>query len=586
MSSVYSENYDKVVYSGVKKPKKGAEISLFLPPNLSINQLSQVVSGELNNVEPSKRKFHAKKVTGAALFYTYLFKNILYHGDRDMERWVQVSWQDCRTMLGVDYGDTIQRMVEANLLERLEANEDGVEHKHQRGHYWSAIAHDKKVGECKKYRIPAPLLSPDKMFTIRKEPAVPALVNKLEALTEPIAAIREQYREMALFNMSDIILVDCPESRAVLDQLYAQGNIQLTASDYLDLINHFPLEVPVICNFGHRAHHRIVRLHHSLRPWLRFRDDLDSEMVEIDIVASQPTILANITPRLIKKYAPECGKAIALFEKYSQKTDYKYYQKLCFDGQIYEYLRDEYNAAYPSQWVSAATRDDAKKMVFVAFFSNYVNREQAAPAETTENSLVKYLAAENQQQAEAAIETLFKKNSYALFKRLFPSLHALFTEIKALTWDFNAGQQHSNNCLLAQRVESGLVYTRFVKALVVAGITRFTTTHDAINVKKEDEAKARKIIQAEIKKAGLKMQLKTKVQEPFTTVVKALVQGEPETLASAPMVPVIDLLDNYQAPHDTSTLMATTDDWAEEILRRLAAHEQELSHMSDEDFFA
>lgn len=534
MSSVYSKKYDKVVYSGVKKPKKDAEISLFLPPNLSINVLNLVVSGELNNVDPKKRKFHGKKVTGAALFYTYLFKNVLFHGDHDTERWVQVSWQDCRTMLGVDYSNTIQRMVEGKLLERLETNEDGVEHKHQRGHYWSATAHNKKVGECKKYRIPATLLSPDKMFTIRKENAVPALLNKLDSLTEPITAIKEQYREMALFNMSDIILLDTPDSRAVLDRLYAEGNIQLKASGYLNLINEFPLEVPIICDFGHRAHHRIVRLHHSLRPWLRFKDDQGSEMVEIDIVASQPTILANITSRLIKKYAPECGAAIPLFEKYSQEVDYKRYQELCYKGEIYEYLRDEYNNAYSSQWVSAATRDDAKKMVFVAFFSNYEYREQAAPAETTENSLVKYLAAENQLAADAAIETLFKKNAYELFKRLFPSLHALFTEIKALTWDFNPGQQHSNNCLLAQRVESGLVYTRFIKALVEAGITRFTTTHDAINVKKQDEVRARRIIQGEIKKAGLKMQLKTKVQEP-QVVVKPSVTEEP--LSASPRYP-------------------------------------------------
>jgi hypothetical protein len=58
MLSVYSENHDKVVYSGVEKTKKGAEISLFLPPKLSINVLNLVVSGELNNVDPKKRKFY------------------------------------------------------------------------------------------------------------------------------------------------------------------------------------------------------------------------------------------------------------------------------------------------------------------------------------------------------------------------------------------------------------------------------------------------------------------------------------------------------------------------------------------------
>jgi hypothetical protein len=48
---------------------------------------------------------------------------------------------------------------------------------------------------------------------------------------------------------------------------------------------------------------------------------------------------------------------------------------------------------------------------------------------------------------------------------------------------------------------------------VKAGITRFGTTHDAINVKAQDEAKARKIIEREVKKMDLNLNLKTKTPD-------------------------------------------------------------------------
>lgn len=78
------------------------------------------------------------------------------------------------------------------------------------------------------------------------------------------------------------------------------------------------------------------------------------------------------------------------------------------------------------------------------------------------------------------------------------------------------------------------------------------------------------------------MQLKTKEQEP-QIVVKPLVLDEPSI--SEPQVTFVDLVDNYQAPHTIATLVDATDDRAEEVLRRLATHEQKLSQVSAEEFF-
>jgi hypothetical protein len=481
-----------------KQKKARRDYHLFLPPLLSLTELSIELTGQ--------RAQHAF-TTRCTLLYTYLFKNVLHHQDQDTERWVEISRRSLRTMLGTKYCQVVDDLIKHDYLERLECNSDGAIHKHNRGHYWNYTG---KPGECKKYRIPSRLLSPDKLFSVSKQPVTTLLTNKITALNAPVGAEIERYREMALFNMSDVILLDTPACRAVLDELYAELSITLTPDDYIEFFNHYVFAAPVVCDFGHRAHHRVVRVHHRLRPFLRFRDALTTPLVELDFVASQPTLLANITPALIKKYAPECSEALPLFTKYGPEKDYKEYQQLCFDGLIYEHLRDKFNARY----ITSITRDDAKNICYIAFFSNYDYRDAARSQAVTEERLRRALLGSSDAEVAEIRETLFKKRSYELFKELFQNVHALFMDIKQLDWSsFNPGGKHANNCLLAQRIESGLIYTCFVKAMVAAGITRFTTTHDAINVQAPDEEKARRIIEKEVRKAGLKLNLKTKTPE-------------------------------------------------------------------------
>lgn len=516
---MHSTKNTKKVASKQKKNAK-RDLYFFLPPLLSLTNLSVVLTGNRARVA---------KTTSVALLYTYLFKNVLFNGDRDTERWVQISWENLRTILGTDYREVVDLLINTGYLERLEHNEEGVVHKHGRGHYWNSPG---KLGECKKYRIPDSLLSPDKLFKVAKEPATTMLTNKVTSLNKPVGAEIEKYREMALFNMNDLVLLDTPACRAVLDELFAQGSVYLPAADFLLSFNHWLFDPPIVCLFGTRAHHRVVRLNKRLRPFLRWRDDPGSPIVEMDFVASQPSLFANINAQLIKKYAPECSDAIPLFAEYGKRGDFQRYQRLCHSGLIYEYLRDKFNKAYGRKLESPVTREDVKGICFKVFFSDYNHCDKAASIRVTEARLSQALLTGTQAQVDAIRATLFKKRGYELFKRRFPSVHALFADIKALDWSsFNPSGKHANNSLLAQRIEAGLIYTRFVAALVKGGITRFSTTHDSVNVKTQDVGKAHKIIEREIRKLGLRLNLKTSTED--TPVPVAVPEALPAEVLEA-----------------------------------------------------
>jgi hypothetical protein len=469
---------------------------LYIPSLLRINDVSTAITSTRNS---NKMKLNV------SLLYTYIIKGIVYEKDKDKGSWAQIPKSNLRTMLGTDYVQYIQQLQKANLLEVKVYSEEG--EYYEKGHYWS----NEYGGECKRYRIPAHLFTEDRLYKIVRVEAGDLLLNKLASLKKGGINYVEEYRNKVISNMDDIILLDTSECRAVLDDLYANKKIHVQSEDYLEFFNNCPISVPVVCDFGHRAHHKVVTKNKRLNPYQRFKDDLDSRLTEIDIVCSQAAILANINAKLIRTFAPECSSAIRIFEKYANDKKYKEFQELCFTGLLYEHLRDEFNKFYGHALVTPITRDDAKKIFFTAAFSNYDHYEQAthiANSQHKVNELLRYGAGDD--ELDAALKTLFNKRAYYLFKNLFPAVWNLFDEIKQLKWGFNPGKQHSNNCLLAQRIESGIVYTRFVRALFDNSITRMTTTHDSINVKEKDEERARKIIQKEISKLKLNIKLKIK----------------------------------------------------------------------------
>jgi hypothetical protein len=322
------------------------------------------------------------------------------------------------------------------------------------------------------------------------------------------AELADQWRQYVIDQMAEVIIIDTPESRAALDQLYAEKRIRLRAEDYVTLFNLSPFYEAIVDGFGLRCHAPVVNAPKSIRVYHRFKSDPLSPTVEIDFVNSQPAILAAITPELIHKFTPECAAAAPLFEAMKRDAKWVDFQTACFSGRVYEALAAKYNELYALDIPYPITREEAKDVFYLAAFCNYQYMErfdlQAETAAYINNAI---LGTATEEQAEH-VEKLRK---YHCFKSRFSSAHKLFSQIKQLDWKgINPGKQYANNCFLAQRCESGLVMTVCVKALVEAGIEKVFTRHDAFVVREQDEPLARIVIQAELDKLNLPLLLKKK----------------------------------------------------------------------------
>lgn len=514
MSTLYSEKIAKVGANRAKIEKNTFLLHLYVPPFLH----EEEVGDALGNLNSENMRLNV------LLFYTYLNKVFYKVGNKDTGAWVGVHKDVRRSLLGNDYVQVIKRLVAHDLLEMRVYNKDG--RIFPAGHCRYGAD-----GMNKSFRAPLHLLKKDQPWRHESRELTPHLRKKLSTISGRGKATMEEYRALTAANMSLLVLIDTPASRAAIDGFYAQLNQKPSAEQYLHIFNNYPFSDATVDEFGNRLHHEVVRLPKCLRPFLRFRDYPDQDMVELDLVASQPSFLANITPKLIQQYAPECADAIPYFQKYSQKPGYQEYQRLCQEGAIYEHLRDKFNERYGSSLVSPVTRDDAKDIYYNAAFSNYKFREKMDNDDSlakTEQRLAKHLVAFNLDGAAKASATLFKKRSFNLFKELFSPIHQLFADLKELNWDFNPSKdkgktkKYTNNCLLAQRIESGIIFSHLVKSLVNAGIERFTTTHDSLNVMKCDEKLARRVVKAALKQARLKMNLKAKDQPTGSTELDQL----------------------------------------------------------------
>ena len=538
MSSLYSKKIAKVSIENQESKENYPLLHLYVPPFLSEEAIGAALfreSKEANLDTPGMR-------VNVLLFYTYLNK-IFYNGvKKDANVWVGVHRDVRRSLLGNAYVKVIERLVAHDLLELRVYNKDG-------RFFPKGLCRYGKDGVNKSFQVPLHLLKKDQPWRHETCALTPHLRKKLTTIAGRGKTAMEKYRALTAANMNLLVLVDTPASRAAIDALFARRKHRVSAEKFIHIFNNFPFGEPVVDKFGARLHHEVVRLHKSLRPFLRFRDHLDQEMVELDLVASQPSFLANTTPELILKYAPECADAIPYFEKYSQDENYLKYRRLCRESSIYEYLRDEFNKLYGSSLVSPVTRDDAKNIYYNAAFSNYKFREKADQPESlakTEARLLRYQLSGNEQGARKASDTLFKKRSYHLFKQLFGSIHQLFADLKELYWDFNPGKKHAANALLAQRIESGIVYQNLVKSLVNAGIERFTTTHDSLNVMKCDEPLARRAVMQALEQAGLTMTLKQKDNYPSCPVTSPdLVVKVPKAFELVPVLDMFEELDYF-----------------------------------------
>lgn len=475
------------------------EVTVFKPSLVKVIDINTCLAGERNK--------GGSLTEGVLHIYSYLIKKSL--GEHEGEfgtQWIQIPKSILRSFLTQSYSNVIDLLVGGGLLEVRDWAP-----KEEKKRNWKApvVLGDKTLpGECKAYRIPQQLYGTDRLYTHTKLAISKKDQNKIRGVNQKGTELADQWRQYIIDQMADIIIIDTPESRAALDQLYAEKRIRLRAQDYVTLFNQSHFYDPIVDPFGLRCHAPVVNAPKIIRPFQRFKSDPLSPMVEIDFVNSQPAILAAITAALIYKFAPECAAAAPLFEAMKDDAKWIEFQAACFSGQAYEALAAKYNELYALDIPYPISRDEAKDVFYLAAFCNYQYIErfdlQAETAAYINNTIMGTATAEQAEHVE-------KLRKYHCFKACFSSAHTLFSQLKQLDWKgVNPGKQYTNNCFLAQRCESGLIYTVCVKALVEAGITKVFTRHDSLVVREQDEPLARTIIQAELDKLTLPLLLKKK----------------------------------------------------------------------------
>ncbi|UOG77660.1 hypothetical protein MTX78_24950 (plasmid) [Hymenobacter tibetensis] len=457
--------------------------------------------------------FGEKIAEGGLCFLSYVVQAGSY-GDHVIDdgfgrNWRQVHSDIPRSFLTDDYVAVLDCMIARGYIERMDADPETGEY-FADGFYLRPIASLKgRESQAKQFRIHAQQLGSDKKYKVLNVTLGQRELNKFVGIENRVTYVNEKYRNLVRESMKKIVLLDTAESRAAIKKLYEENKVRVTPEIFLDVFNNQPFKEVQVDRFGYRVHSQMVTVPKLLREFLRFDFDMVTSLVEIDLVNSQPAIFASITPALIKRFAPECKGAIPLFKAVEKDANWQLFQQLCFDTTIYETLQDAYNKAYQHKMLKKLTRDEAKLIFYLAAFGDYdyLETENVGHLEGLINEGI--LFGENDEVIDKLKKRIFAAQAYIMFKKLFPTVHQLFYELKALKWDFNPGISYSNNCLLAQRIESGLVYTTLVKATHEAGI-EVVTIHDSLLVRQEDEVRVRTIVQRELAKLKLKLRLKKK----------------------------------------------------------------------------
>jgi hypothetical protein len=508
------------------------KLYFFLPPHLCPAAVKLALAGYRDK---------AKVANQACLLYHKLCIDLIKQRESNIiDGFTQVHHTMLIKMFDDEYKKPVRLLIEAGLLEMNIVDE-------ATGECYEEGAYSKAKKVARSFRIPRHLLSDGKLFTKKLvDKTDKVLMNKISAirqLTKSQEKAIEDYRLYVLRQMNEVVLLDNPHSRGIIKCHLAKQGIPcsdafITAK--IDFFNNNPIKRHEICLFGSRLHTEITNNLKALRVDFRFPQYLDSRIAEIDLVASQPWFLSIITPALINRFVPECRDAIPIFKRYSCHEHWLKFQKLCasVDYGIYHFLADKYNELYSESF----TRDDAKRICYRAFYSNYARHEKltlekcqslveiahahlaecereseyvwavsGSPSESIEAEKAVMTA---KKRLKLAASQLFTHKCITVLKESLRGVYELLDEVKRLRWDFERGSKfksvkyYANPALLAQRLEANIVYTVIVKALVENGITNIITIHDSFGVREEVEVKARRVIIRAFKCLGLSPSLK------------------------------------------------------------------------------
>ncbi|GAB3572940.1 hypothetical protein GCM10027345_04940 [Hymenobacter daeguensis] len=285
---------------------------------------------------------------------------------------------------------------------------------------------------------------------------------------------------------------DAAATAYVQAQYDATGNVNSPAA-YFHHWNTNPMRGCCMDKFGRRMHSDITNMVKVLRRCLRFKSAPDVPTVERDIVNAQPFFLSVIDANLINQFAPECASAVPVYVKYRAKPDYIEFAELCTAGQIYESFIERYYKRYNERYGTndEDARDITKGLVYWMFFGDY-------------KLILKGLETDSRTEL-----THIKKQFFRMFTVEFESVYRLFTELKSLYWSMTVNKrgiykQYANNCLLAQRIESAIMYERVIPDLLSYDITDVLTVHDCVIVKETDAAAVTAVMMQSFEEMNLK----------------------------------------------------------------------------------
>lgn len=432
-----------------RKIKTPIETTLFYPNLIEVNKLQADVMNEYRG-----------KI---APINFYLFFNILaepYLNLKDVNKtgYIQIHSDVLRCIFRDYYTDVLADLVKAQYIEENQSYSTAY-------HY------------CKSYRIHPKRIDKTAPFKFVRQVADQYFQSKLSTLKR-VNLCRERLdnaRQHVIDQTHQMILVPDAEALAYVADQYANDNNANPPEFYFEYFNNCPLKRTGIDRFGNRVHSVITNMPKVLRRCLRFITNPLVPVRELDVVNSQPFFLSAVTSALIAQFVPDAAQAVPIFEKYETCDNFITFKNLCRDGRIYEHLQAAYELDYGTicEGDSKAQRDFTKRLTYGVLFGDY---------ELKDNTLDKVCKTWLAQ---------VKNDFYRTYKKEFPIVYDLFKEIKALHMACTvnkAGErkQYANNCLIAQRLESGVIYSHIVQACIDQGYTELVTVHDCVIVRADE----------------------------------------------------------------------------------------------------
>lgn len=235
-----------------------------------------------------------------------------------------------------------------------------------------------------------------------------------------------------------------------------------------------------IDSFGNRLHTNVTSLKKEFRKYLYFDGLDDEEVCEKDFANSQFYFLAFANKFVSQYPSSEFNFINSIYNKYESEADFQEFRFVCSRGEFYQNLIDDFNLQFDMN----IDKKLLKKILFKLVYGDLKIWKWKYEKEGMN------IQASLKKQCRISL-TDSVLGIYQILLAKYPSFLNIMFELKSTRWTFNTSKKgkSTNNCLLAQQIESDIVYDKICSYLLKNGITQFTTIHDSFIILKRDEAK-------------------------------------------------------------------------------------------------